>query len=218
MTIISIEALSHGYGERRIFADFGLQLERGEHSLLLGPSGAGKSTLINLVTGLLTPDAGRISIDGEAISTLGPSQRDDLRRRKIGVIFQTLRLVSALSVTANLQLAQRLAQAGRDDAAISGLLDAVGIAHRAHARPRELSQGEAQRAAIARALVGRPALIVADEPTSALDDANAMRIGQLLLDTANKQGATLLIATHDARLKSLIDRVIALAPAPEMAA
>jgi putative ABC transport system ATP-binding protein len=181
-----------------------------EHLLLLGPSGAGKTSLINLVTGLASPDSGTVSVAGELMSAMTGAKRDDLRRRKIGVIFQTLRLVSALSVRKNLHLAQKLAGVPVDDAHIDALLNAVGISHRADAKPRALSQGEAQRAAIARALVAKPELLIADEPTSALDDANAQRIARLLIDTADANGSTLLVATHDMRLKAFIPGVISL--------
>jgi len=165
----------------------------------------------------LTPDRGTIAIDGETISGLPPARRDDLRRRKIGVIFQTLRLVAALDVTANLLLAQRLAGQRHDRSEVDALLAELGLTHRARARPRELSQGEAQRAAIARALVARPKLLIADEPTSALDDANADRVARLLVDTANAHGSTLLVATHDARMKAHIPDAVALTPALEAA-
>lgn len=210
--ILNIEKLELRFGSRPIFDGFNLQQGFGEHRLLLGPSGSGKTTFINLVTGLLTPDGGTISINGEAMTGLPGPARDDLRRRKIGVIFQTLRLVSALSVRANLRLAQKLSGVAVDDSAIDALLAAVGISHRAAAHPRSLSQGEAQRAAIARALVAKPALLIADEPTSALDDANAERIGRLLVDTANANGSTLLVATHDIRLTAFIPDAVTLSP------
>lgn len=209
--LVAINAVDVRYGERSVLNGFDFEQAKGEHRLLLGASGSGKTTLVNLIAGLLTPDRGAVEVDGEPMSALPGPKRDDLRRRKIGVIFQNLRLVSALSARANLRLAQRLSGAPADEAAIDELLDAVGIAHRADAKPRELSQGEAQRAAIARALVGRPVLLVADEPTSALDDANAERIGRLLVETADARGATLLIATHDARLSRFVTRSEALA-------
>lgn len=208
--VLEIRRLSKAYGAAAILRDMSLRLEPGNHLLLLGPSGAGKSTLINLVTGLLTPDAGEILICGEPMTGLGGGARDDLRRRRIGIIFQTLRLVSALSIRKNLRLAQRLSHGASDDGEIEALLEALGIAHRANAKPRELSQGEAQRASIARALVGRPDLLLADEPTSALDDANAEKIAQLLLETAELRGTTLLVATHDQRLRAFIPNSLSL--------
>lgn len=208
--VLEVRGLSKAYGAAPVLKDLTFGISPGEHLLLLGPSGSGKSTLINLIAGLLAPDAGEIIIAGETMAGFGNAARDDLRRRRVGIIFQALRLVSALSVRRNLRLAQELSQSGGDDAEIDGLLDRLGIAHRADAKPRELSQGEAQRAAIARALVGRPDLLVADEPTSALDDANAEKIARLLLDTAKTQGSTLLIATHDQRLRQFIPNSLSL--------
>lgn len=208
--VLEVRGLSKTYAGGSVLRDLSFDLERGKHLLLLGPSGSGKSTLINLVAGLLTPDAGEIIIAGDAMTGRCPAARDDLRRRRIGIIFQTLRLVSALSVRANLRLAQKLGPGETDDHMIESLLERVGIAHRANAKPRELSQGEAQRAAVARSLIGHPDLLVADEPTSALDDANAAMIGQLLLDVAKAQGSTLLIATHDQRLRRLIPNCLSL--------
>lgn len=209
--VLEIVDLQHAYAGTPVLRDFSFAAGRGQHSLLLGPSGSGKTTLINLVAGLLAVQAGTIRIAGEAVAGTA-ARRDDLRRRRIGIIFQTLRLVEALSITANLRLAQKLAGRPQDDAEIAGLLDEVGLTHRAHARPRALSQGEAQRAAVARALVTRPDLLIADEPTSALDDANAHRIARLLVTTADTHGSTLLIATHDARLREHIDHAPVLQP------
>jgi putative ABC transport system ATP-binding protein len=175
-------------------------LAPGGHALLLGPSGSGKTSFINIVTGLLTPTSGELWVAGEAMSKLPPASRDALRRRTIGLVFQTLRLIPALSVTENLALAQKLALGSVDRAEIARLIDRVGLSHRADARPRQMSQGEGQRAAIARALVTRPRLLVADEPTSALDDSNAARMIDLMFEAADATGATLLIATHDGRI------------------
>ncbi|MDP9421871.1 MAG: ATP-binding cassette domain-containing protein [Pseudomonadota bacterium] len=209
--LLAIDNISYGYGGAApVLAGFSLRLTSGQHSLLLGPSGSGKTTLINLIAGLLTPQSGSIIIAGESMSAAGPTARDDLRRRRIGIVFQSLRLVSAIDLRGNLALAQRLSGRGRDVAAIDALIERLGISHRAKAHPRDLSQGEAQRAAIARALVGKPDLLIADEPTSALDDANMERVARLLIDTANANGSTLLIATHDARLRAFIPETIAL--------
>lgn len=215
--ILDIRGLTFGHDTHRVFGGFDLVQGAGAHRLLLGPSGSGKTTLIHLIAGLLTPERGTIAVDGEEMSGLPPARRDDLRRRKIGVVFQTLRLVAALDVTANLLLAQRLAGQRPDATEVIALLDELGLSHRLHARPRELSQGEAQRAAIARALVARPKLLIADEPTSALDDANAERVARLLVDTANTHGSTLLVATHDSRMKAHIPDTVALTALREAA-
>jgi putative ABC transport system ATP-binding protein len=215
--LIEVRGLSHRIGRRTVLDVADFSAERGEHLLLLGPSGSGKSTLINIVTGLITPSAGEVVVDGAPMSALPPAQRDALRRRRIGVVFQTLRLISAISVRQNLALAQHIANGRVDRSLIDSLIERVGLSHRADARPRELSQGEAQRAAIARALCTGPKLVVADEPTSALDDANAEAMADLLLGVAQASGATLLIATHDNRLKGRFARTLTLSP-PAMAA
>lgn len=206
--LLAIQDLHFSRGKQPIFAGFSLTQEPGGHILLLGPSGSGKSTLINLIAGLLTPDNGRIALNGEPMPASARG-RDDLRRREIAIIFQSLRLVSALSLDANLELAARLA--GQPADSIPSLLGRLGLEARAGAKPRELSQGEAQRAAIARALVARPALLLADEPTSALDDRNADIVGRLLVETAAETGSTLLVATHDARLAAHIPATVRLA-------
>jgi len=176
------------------------RLDAGEHALVLGPSGSGKTTFINIVTGLLTPTEGQMDVAGEPMSNLPPAARDDLRKRTIGLVFQTLRLIPALTVSDNIALAQHIATGASDPAAVAAIIARVGLSHRADAKPRALSQGEGQRAAIARALITRPRLVVADEPTSALDDANAAAMVDLLFETAESTGATLLVATHDGRI------------------
>lgn len=210
--LIDVRGLSHRIADRQVVAVPDFAVESGEHLLLLGPSGSGKTTLIHILTGLITPTAGTVAVDGQPMSALSPTQRDALRRRAIGIVFQTLRLISALTVRQNLSLAQHIALGRHDDAEIDGLIDRVGLTHRAQARPRQLSQGEGQRAAIARALCTKPKLVVADEPTSALDDANAERMTDLLLAAAEATGATLLIATHDNRIKPRFARKLDLSP------
>lgn len=181
-----------------------------EAVLLLGPSGSGKTTLVNLVAGLLTPQSGRISIAGRAMEQGTASARDALRRETLGLVFQTLRLVSALSVSDNLALARKLSGRAADPALAMGLLERLGIAHRAHALPRDISQGEAQRAALARALVTKPRLLIADEPTSALDADNAAAVADLLSQSATDSGTALLVVTHDERLAARFGRTIRL--------
>jgi putative ABC transport system ATP-binding protein len=208
--IVAVNALGYSIGSTEIISNLSFSQSSGQHLLLLGPSGVGKTSLINLITGFASPSSGSIMVGGKTISALSGARRDALRRRTIGVVFQTLRLISALSVCENLKLAQKLALDRTDMADVDALIEAVGIGHRKYARPRQLSQGEAQRAAIARALVSRPKLIIADEPTSALDDDNADNIAQLLLHKAEEFGSTLLIATHDVRLKAHIPNAIML--------
>jgi putative ABC transport system ATP-binding protein len=208
--IVALEDVSARYGERSVLSHFDFALEEGGQALLLGPSGSGKTTLIYLICGLLAPNSGVVRVAGADITKLAQAKRDDVRRAHVGVVFQTLRLVSALSVRANLLLAQELAGKPRSRADADALLDRLGIAHRAHAKPSALSQGEAQRAAIARAVIAKPALLIADEPTSALDDENTARVANLLKETAAAQGSALLIATHDSRLRNQFSRAVEL--------
>lgn len=208
---LSVAGVGLLYDGQPVLENVSFQLEGRGKALLLGPSGSGKSSLINVITGLQTPNTGEVILGDKRVSgAVGASDGDDVRRRSMGIIFQTLRLVSALTVRANLLLAQRLQTGSQDSALVDATLGELGIAHRAQARPYELSQGEAQRAAIARALVVKPALIIADEPTSALDAANTQRVAQLLLDVAEQAGASLLVATHDDRLKAYFERSMTL--------
>jgi putative ABC transport system ATP-binding protein len=208
--LIEARSLTHRIADRQILDLPLLQVAAGEHHLLLGPSGSGKTTLINILAGLLTPTTGEVVLDGASMTHASPAARDALRREKIGLVFQTLRLISSLTVRQNLALAQRLGARSVDRGLIDTLISQVGLSHRAEARPRELSQGETQRAAIARALCTRPPILIADEPTSALDDANAQTMIDLLLSTAATTGATLIIATHDRRIRTRFPRAIEL--------
>ena len=178
----------------------------GEHALVLGPSGSGKTTLLHLIAGLLRPTRGAIAVAGRELGRLGPREVDRLRGQRIGIVFQTLHLIGALSVADNLRLAGYLAGRTPEPARIARALDGVGLGARARARPHELSQGEAQRVAIARALINGPRLILADEPTSALDDGNCDRVLALLEEQAEAHGATLVIASHDGRIAGRFDR------------
>lgn len=217
--LVRAESIRHRVDGREILALDTLNLAAGSHSLLLGRSGAGKTTLINILCGLITPTEGQVFIDGAPMSNLAPAERDALRRRTIGLVFQSLRLIPALSVRDNLLLAQRIGRGSTDEAHVLSLIESVGLAHRADAKPRQLSQGEAQRAAIARALVTRPRLVIADEPTSALDDVNAAAVLDLLFATAAETGATLLVATHDKRIRERFAETILLeAPSLKIAA
>jgi len=204
---LAVREVRKAYAGQAVLSDISFSLNERERALLLGPSGSGKSTLLNIVCGLQTQDDGSVMLGVEAITS---ANGDAIRKRNMGIIFQTLRLVSALTVRANLALAQKLQTGSSDTSLIDDTLERLGIAHRATARPFELSQGEAQRAAIARALVVRPQILVADEPTSALDHANTETVAKLLIEAADDVGATLLIATHDDRLKAHFERTLLL--------
>lgn len=209
---LDIRDLGKSYMGRPALSGVSFRIDSGERALLLGPSGSGKSTLLNCLCGLQRPDTGAVMLGEAVLASPGSmAAADSLRRRHFGIVFQTLRLISALTVRANLALAQKLQIGASDPDLIAQTLERLGIAHRADARPFELSQGEAQRAAIARALVVRPDILVADEPTSALDHLNAARVAGLLLDLAQEVGATLIVATHDERLRPHFERHLTLA-------
>lgn len=198
---LSVAQVGLSYGDRPVLKDVSFTLAAQDSALLLGPSGSGKSSLLNIVCGLQTPDSGTVTLgDSVVASASGVADSDEARRRSMGIIFQTLRLVSALTLRGNLLLAQKLQSGAHDPDLIESTLLKLGIAHRSEARPFELSQGEAQRAAIARALVVKPKLLIADEPTSSLDAANTQKVASLLLELAKDAGASLLVATHDDRL------------------
>ncbi|MDP6707629.1 MAG: ATP-binding cassette domain-containing protein [Alphaproteobacteria bacterium] len=198
--VIAVEALRHEIGGRLVLELPEWRVAAGEHCLVLGASGSGKTTLLNIVSGLLRPSAGKVFLAGQPLSEMGAAARDAIRGRHVGIVFQTLHLIGALAVADNLRLARRLAGLTPDETLIGELLAALDLAPLARARPRRLSFGEAQRVAIARAVVTEPALVLADEPTSALDDANCERVAALLLAQSERLGASLVVATHDARL------------------
>ncbi|MEM9312070.1 MAG: ATP-binding cassette domain-containing protein [Pseudomonadota bacterium] len=208
---LKVSGVGLSYGAQPVLDNVSFTLESNGKALLLGPSGSGKSSLINVICGLQRPDSGAVVLGEDALASKdGVSKADKVRRRSIGIVFQTLRLVSALTVRANLLLAQKLQTGMQDKELIDTTLDRLGIGERANARPFELSQGEAQRAAIARALVVKPALLIADEPTSALDAASAEKVAHLLIDVAENAGASLLVATHDVRLQPFFERSLTL--------
>lgn len=186
--------------------------EAGERWLLAGPSGSGKTTAIHLLAGVLKPSEGRVTVCGQDLAALGEASLDRFRGRHVGIVFQRLHLIGALDVRQNLALAQSLAGLPVDDARIGEVLERLALAGKAGERPAALSGGEAQRAAIARAVLNRPALLLADEPTASLDDANAARVLDLLFAEAQACGATLVVASHDARAAARFERRKALLP------
>jgi putative ABC transport system ATP-binding protein len=177
-----------------------VQLPHGGVLLLRGRSGAGKSTWLALAAGLLGPSAGELLVAGQSVGALTPVERDAWRARTIGFLPQKLHLSEALSVAGNLALAYYAAGLPEDAQAILGTLGALGVAGLAARRPSQLSGGQAQRVALARAVLLNPKVILADEPTASLDDEAAQEALALLLATAQRCGATLVMATHDARV------------------
>ena len=208
--VLTIDNLLQRFGERTVLRLPAWSVPRAQHSLVLGASGSGKSTLLHLIAGLLGPSEGSIRVDGEALSEIADREMDAFRGRQLGIVLQNLHLISALSLRDNLRLAQSLAGRRPEPERIERLLEQVGLSSLAMAKPDMISQGERQRAAIARALVNDPILLLADEPTSALDDENARRVVDLLMQQATKSGATLIVATHDQRIAGHFDHRLTL--------
>lgn len=204
--MIDITELSITFSEGRKLHFAAWQLAQGEVSLLTGGSGSGKTTLIHLLAGLRKPSTGNIVIAGTNFSQLPQSQADRFRGRHIGLIFQQPHLLPSLTVTQNLAAAQYFAGLPADGKRIAEVIAELNLSHRAHAFPHQMSQGEQQRAAIARAMLNQPQVILADEPTASLDDENCRAVADLLLSQAARYKATLIIATHDGRLKDLIPK------------
>jgi ABC-type lipoprotein export system ATPase subunit len=208
VSMIEVSDLSFTYrGQTMLtFPDF--TIGKGEHCLLVGESGSGKTTLLHLLGGLLRGYAGKLKIEGTELNSLPETALDKFRGKKIGFIFQKNHLVHALNVEKNLWLSPYLAKVPVDESRVAKILNDLNLTGKRKNRVAELSQGQAQRVAIARAVLHQPALILADEPTSALDDRNCDRVTNLLLEMAAQNGATLVVATHDQRLKQKIKRQI----------
>lgn len=181
-----------------------LDAAQGSVVLLSGPSGCGKSTWLALVAGLVKPSAGSLTVANQALGNLNGIAADAWRAKTIGFLPQKLHLSSALTVAQNLGMAQWAAGQQEDLAHIDLTLQALGVADLAHRKPSQLSGGQAQRVALARAVLLQPKVILADEPTASLDDEAAASAIQLLVQTASKQGPTLVIATHDGRVAQAI--------------
>ncbi len=199
--VIVIAGVVHRYAGREVLRVASFEAMQGEAWLLLGPSGCGKTTLLHILAGLLCPEEGEVSVAGERLDHLSAAALDKHRGRRIGIIPQKPHLIASLSVVDNLRLAQSLAGLPEDAVRVTEALAGVGLSERSTSRPRQLSHGEAQRVAVARALVNRPRVLLADEPTANLDDANCIATLDLLQAQARAGGATLVIATHDARVR-----------------
>lgn len=185
-----------------------LKIDRGELLVLEGPSGSGKTTLLHMISGLLRPDEGQVLFDGIDLCTMTNKERDLWRAYNIGYIFQRLNLLEALTVEENIMLASYWSGIGHDDLQIRvyQLLDMVGLADRAKAFPCCLSLGEQQRVAVVRALLNRPALLLADEPTASLDIKNSSIVLQLLQELCQQEGIALILSTHDEAIKAQFKR------------
>jgi len=206
----NLEKVYLGSGEPVVaLRDVSLTLAHGEFVALVGPSGCGKSTMLHVCGAMDRPTRGSVIVDGAAIAALDDGALTRLRRERIGFVFQFFNLLPALTVVENIALPRLLAGAGR--AALqeaAALADRVGLGHRRTHLPSQLSGGEMQRAAIARAMVHRPALLIADEPTGNLDSANGAHILELLLQLNRETGVSILLATHAREVADAAHRVV----------
>ena len=208
--MLKSESLSFQYTDGPSFSFPDIECGQGEHLLLLGESGKGKTTLLHLLAGMLRPTKGSVSVANTDIVSLGSKQLDQFRGKHIGIIFQAAHFVQSLSVEDNLILPQYFSGNKVDKAKARAILDRLNIGDKAKSKPKDLSIGEQQRAAIARALVNDPDILLADEPTSALDDKNAEEVIQLLEEQSSLSKAALIIVTHDQRLKDRFQKQVTL--------
>jgi putative ABC transport system ATP-binding protein len=213
MSILRCEALAKTYvsGGREItvLRDITFELEPGGFLAVTGPSGSGKSTLLGLLAGLDRPARGRVVLDGHDLSTLSEDERAELRAEKVGFVFQSFHLIPTLTARENIQVPLELrGEDGRQRAA--ELLTRVGLGDRGHHYPAQLSGGEQQRVAVARAFAHRPRILFADEPTGNLDAANGANVVALLGELNRELGTTLVLVTHDPELADRAQRVLRL--------
>jgi ABC-type lipoprotein export system ATPase subunit len=202
--ILEVQKLTHKYPNEEIISFPDFIIPKGEPTLLLGNSGSGKTTLLHLLGGLMKPRLGKINVNGTDITQLSASQLDHFRGGHFGFVFQSNHLISALNVMDNLLMAPFLAGHTQSERRVEKVLSRLGLLEKRNARIYELSQGQVQRVAIARAVMNKPLVILADEPTSSLDDKNCDVVIKLLLEVSKENNTTLVVATHDQRLKSVI--------------
>ncbi|OJJ15593.1 ABC transporter ATP-binding protein [marine bacterium AO1-C] len=205
-----LKKVTHKYGDKTILQATDWAASQGEHWLLLGNSGSGKTTLLHIMGGLLKPTNGEIEIAGQNLQQVSGSKLDRFRAQHIGLVFQKPHLIQTLTVLDNLLLAQYMAGVKKNKQRCLEVLTQLNMEHHRKSYPNKLSQGEMQRVSVARAVLNNPKVLLADEPTASLDDENTVQVIQLLQQQAQAVNATLVIATHDQRVKAEIDKVFQL--------
>ena len=208
--MLALEETTYRYRDGTTVALPSWYSETGAHWAIIGPSGSGKSTFLHILAGLLRPASGRVMVGDQELHVMNERALDRFRGRHIGLVFQALHLVAALTVADNLRLARYFAGLPQDAGRIQDVLARLDIGALAGRYPHQLSQGQAQRVAIARALVNEPLAILADEPTSALDDHNCTDVMALLTGQARASGASLIVATHDGRVRAHMEHTLEL--------
>jgi len=208
--LLRLEGIRHEYNGKCVLDLPQWQAAQGETWLVLGPSGSGKTTLLHILAGILRPGAGRVIVAGQDLVALQAAELDRFRGRHIGIVLQKLHLVASLTVMNNILLAQYLAGLPQDERRTREVLSNLGLGEKTSSYPSELSHGQAQRVALARAVINRPQLLLADEPTSNLDDLHCNEAYELLLSQAQACNATLVIATHDQRIRERVTNRLSL--------
>ncbi|MFZ2554662.1 ABC transporter ATP-binding protein [Psychrobacter sp. BF1] len=201
------KTVSVGEQKLTIIKDVDIYVNAGEFVVIMGKSGSGKSTLLGLLAALDYPDSGSVELAGETLSALDEDALAVIRQRDMGFVFQSFHLLPTLTVAENIAFPLDIARRP-DKVRVDELIAAVGLQPRRNSLPNQLSGGEQQRTAVARALVSRPKIVFADEPTGNLDEQNAAQVMQLLLDLRKQTGSALVVVTHDASLAKMADRVI----------
>lgn len=208
--MIDIKNITKSFGKLQVLKGIDLHINKGEVVSIVGPSGAGKTTLLQIIGTLDKPDDGEITIDGVDVRKLGQKKLADFRNKHIGFVFQFHQLLPEFTALENVMIPAFIGGMSKSDARKRGLelLEFMGLADRADHKPSELSGGEKQRVAVARALVNNPSVIFADEPSGSLDSKNKAELHQLFFDLRDKLGQTFVIVTHDETLASITDRTI----------
>ena len=210
--MITIENITKSFGSLQVLKGIDLHIDRGEVVSIVGPSGAGKTTLLQIIGTLDRPDTGSVCVDGIDTTQLSQKKLSDFRNRHVGFVFQFHQLLPEFTAIENVMIPAYIAGTSNKEARqrASELLDFMGLSDRATHKPNELSGGEKQRVAVARALVNNPAVILADEPSGSLDSKNKAELHQLFFDLRNQFGQTFVIVTHDEQLSQITDRTIRL--------
>jgi putative ABC transport system ATP-binding protein len=209
---LAASSLTVTYGQVRALAGASVDIPSGQSVAIMGPSGSGKTTLLHCLAGIRVPDSGEVRLGGNLVSAMSDAERSRLRRQMLGFVFQDGQLIPELSARENVALPLMLNGTSRHQALRSadGWLDRLGIGHAARRRPGEMSGGQAQRVAVARALVHNPQVVFADEPTGALDQATGHEVMQLLTTTTRMTGTTLVVVTHDTNVAGWCERLVEL--------
>jgi len=208
--MIDIKNITKSFGNLQVLKDINLHINKGEVVSIVGPSGAGKTTLLQIIGTLDKPDSGTICLDGIDVNKLSTRKLSDFRNQHIGFVFQFHQLLPEFTALENVMIPAYIAGKSNSEAKQRALelLEFMGLSDRANHKPAELSGGEKQRVAVARALVNKPAVILADEPSGSLDSKNKAELHQLFFDLRDKFGQTFAIVTHDEGLAAITDRTI----------